>query len=73
MDKKRKTTIKLFKDICFSIDIQTSFKEVDFLEVKLNQQNGSYRPYKKPNDKLLYIHSLSNHPPQALISLKFHL
>ena len=44
MDKKRKTTIKLFKDICFSIDIQTSFKEVDFLEVKLNQQNGSYRP-----------------------------
>ena len=23
-------------------------------------------PYKKPNDRLFYIHSLSNHPPKAV-------
>ena len=53
MDKKRKTIIKIFKDIGFSIDIQTNLKEVDFLDVTLNLQNGTYCPYEKPNNKLL--------------------
>ena len=61
--------IKIFKDIGFSIDIQTNLKEVDFLDVTLNLQNGTYRPYKKANDKLLYIHSSSNHPPQIIKQL----
>ena len=69
MDKKRKTIIKIFKGIGFSIDIQTNLKEVDFLDVTLNLQNGTYRPYKKANDKLLYIHSSSNHPPQIIKQL----
>ena len=67
--KKRKTIIKIFKDIGFSIDIQTNLKEVDFLDVTLNLQNGTHHPYKKPNDKLLYIHSLSNHTPQIIKQL----
>ena len=53
------------KDIGFSTDIQANVQEVDFLDVKLNLQNGIYWPCKKPNDKLLYIHSWSNHPPQS--------
>ena len=69
MDKKRKTIIKIFKDIGFSIDIQTNIKEVDILDVILNPQNCTYRPYKKPNDKLLYIHSSSNHPPLLIKQL----
>ena len=69
IDKKRKTIIKMFKDIGFSIDIQTNLKEVDFLDITLNLQNGTYRPYKKANDKLLYIHSSSNHPPQIIKQL----
>ena len=36
MYKKRKSIIKIFKDIGFSIDIQTNLKEVDFLDVTLN-------------------------------------
>ena len=63
MDEKRKIIIKSFKDIAFSVDIQTNIKEVDFLDITLNLQNDTYRPYKKPNDKLLYIQLLSNHPP----------
>ena len=64
-DKKRKT----FKGISFSIHIQTNLKEGDFLDVALNLQNDTYRPYKKPNDKLLYIHSSSNHQPQIIKQL----
>ena len=39
MDKKGKAVIKIFKDIAFSIDIQTNLKEADFLDVTLNLQN----------------------------------
>ena len=63
MEKKRKTII--FKDIGFSIDIQTNLKEVDFFDVTLNLQNDTYRLCKKPNEKLLYIHSSSNHPRKS--------
>ena len=53
MGKKRKTIMKIFKHIGFSTDIQTNLKEVNFLDVALNLQNGTYRPYKIPNNKLL--------------------
>ena len=67
MEKKRKAIIKIFKDIGFNIDIQTNLKKEDFLDVTLNLQNGIYLLYKKPNDKLLYIHSLSTHPLQNYV------
>ena len=31
-----------------------------------NLLENSYRPYKKPNDKLLYINTESNHPPEVI-------
>ena len=65
----QKTVIKIFKGIGFSIDIQANLKEVDFVDVTLNLQNGTYRPYNKPNDKLLCIHSSSNHPPKIIKQL----
>ena len=58
--------IRVFKDIGFSLEIETNLKEVDFLDVSLNLQNGTYQPYKKPNDRLLYIHSLSNQLPNFI-------
>ena len=58
-----------FKDIGFSIEIHINLKEEDFLDVALNLQYATYRPYKKPDNKLLYIHSLSNHPPQIIKQL----
>ena len=47
--------IGAFRDIGFTLEIETNLKQVDFLDVSLNLQNGTYRPYKKPNDRLLYI------------------
>ena len=41
-------------------------KELNFLNVSLNLQNSTYRPYMKLNDTLLNVHSLSNHPGNAI-------
>ena len=65
-DKVRKNVIRVFKDIRFSLEVETNLKEVDFLDVSLNLCNKTYQPHKKANDRLLYIHSLSNHPPNVL-------
>ena len=35
----------------------------------MNLNDGSYRPYRKPNDELLYVHSESNHPPVIIKQL----
>jgi hypothetical protein len=40
-------------------------KVVDFLDVILDLENGTYRPYTKPNNIPLYVHTLSNHPPSV--------
>ena len=63
-DKIRKKIISIFKKINFKIEIVTNLTEVDFLGVTFNLENNTYRPYKKPNDKLIYIDVSSNHPPQ---------
>ena len=41
-------------------------KVVNFLDVTLDLNTGRYRPYMKPNTTLLYISSLSNHPPNII-------
>ena len=68
-DKIRKQVIKLFKDAGFLLEIETKLKQVDFLDVTLNLNTGLYLPYKKPNDKLLYINTSSNHHPQVIKQL----
>ena len=57
MDRIRKDAIKTFKDVGFKIDIKTNLKVVDFLDATFNLSNGTYKPYKKPNDTLLYINT----------------
>ena len=64
-----RTCKKIFKDVGFSIDIETNSKVVDFLDITFNLNNGIYKPYKKPNDRLLYINKSSNHPPQIINQL----
>ena len=59
-DRIRKKVIKIFKETDFKVEIKTN---VDFLDITLNLFNGAYKPYRKPNDKLLYVNTSSNHPP----------
>jgi len=42
-------------------------KTVDFLDVDLSSE--AFRPYKKPNDRLQYVHMSSNHPRNILKQL----
>ena len=62
MDRIRKNVIKISKEVGFKIKI----KIVDFLDATFNLTNGTYPPYKKPNDPLLYVNTSSNHPPQVI-------
>ena len=44
-------------------------KIVNYLDVTLILNDGSYRPYKKPNEEINYIHVNSDHPPSILKQL----
>ena len=68
-DRTRKYIIKVMKDLGFQIEIETNLKEVNFLDVTFNLNSGLYKPYKKPNDQLLYVMTLSDHPPQVIKQL----
>ena len=61
-DRLRKDIINVFKELGLQITIQTNLKIVNFLDITFNLQDGSFKPYRKPNDKPLYININSNHP-----------
>ena len=44
-------------------------KDVNFLDVTLNQTSVKYQPYNKPCNNLLYINILSNHPQEIIKNL----
>ena len=46
-----------------------NLKSVDFLDVTLDLSNNVYQPYRKPNNKPIYINKHSNHPPNILKQL----
>ena len=65
-DKLKKDITKIFKEMGLSITIAANLKIVNFLDVTFNLQDGTYKPYKKPNDTPLYINIDSNHPPNII-------
>ena len=69
-DRIRKDIIEiLFLKSGFKIEIKTNLHIVDFLDITFNLLHGTYKPYKKPNDQLLYVNTSSNHPPQIIKQL----
>ena len=42
------------------------FVLMEMLDVTLNLTDGTYYPYRKPNNETLYIDSNSNHPPTII-------
>ena len=65
-DRMRKTVCKIFNNLGLRLTIDTGMKVVNFLDVTLNLADGTYRPYRKPNDTPVYVHSQSNHPPTII-------
>ena len=39
---------------------------IDFLDVTFDLYDGTYKPYKKPNDRIMYINKNSNHPMNVI-------
>ena len=63
IERKRKAIVCVFKECGLSITTKANLKVVNFLDMQLDLINGTYRPYRKPNDNLMYIDINSNHPP----------
>ena len=57
---------KLFKKEDLDIIVQCNLKITNYLDITPNLNNGSYRPYRKPNEETNYIHVNSDHPPSIL-------
>ena len=62
MDRLRKDVHKLFQGMKLDVTVETNLLITDYLDVTFNLNDGSYKPYKKPNDETLYINAKS--PPK---------
>ena len=49
-----------------NISISTNLKICNFFDVTLNLTDGTHYPYRKPNNKTLYIDTNSNHLPKII-------
>ena len=65
-EKLKKEFQNVFNDNHLKIEIKCNLKIVDYLDITLNLNDGTYKPYRKPNDETLYIHTKSNHPPNII-------
>ena len=68
-EKIKKNIQKLFKENQLDIVIQCNMKTVNYLDVTLNLENSTYRPYQKENNQIKYINIESNHPPSIIKQL----
>ena len=57
---------KIFKYRGLQIIIKCNLQIVDYLDVTLNSNDGTYRPFHKPDEETTYIHVKSDHPLQII-------
>ena len=62
----KKKICRIFKYNDLRIAVEANKKVTDFLDITLDLHTGSYKPYKKPNNTISYIHCQSNHPPSII-------
>jgi hypothetical protein len=69
IDRKRKKIISIFKSCGLSITVEVNKKVVNYLDVQLNLNDHTFRPYRKPNNNPVYVNKESNHPPNIINEL----
>ena len=69
LERKRKKIIEIFKKYGLAITIKTNLFVVNFLDIQFNLLNGTFKPYRKPNNDPIYVHKDSNHPLELLKEL----
>ena len=62
----KKKMCAIFADLGLRITTDVNHKIVNFLDVTLDLSTGVYKPYMKPNNTILYVNRLSNHPPAII-------
>ena len=68
-EKLKKKFQKLFKEKYLDIIVQCNLKITNYLDITLNLNDDSYRPYRKLNEETNYIHINSDHPPSIIKKL----
>ena len=69
----KKRIAAIFKSYGLGTTLEANLKIVDFLDVIFNLEDGSFKPYTKPNSTPLYVHSQSNHPPSILKNIPINV
>ena len=65
IDKIRKKLHDIFNEIGLKITVETTLTKVNYLDITMNIHENTYEPFRNPNDKPIYIHNVSNHPPHV--------
>ena len=65
-DRARKDLHKIFGDHGLKITVEMNLEQTDFLDVTLDMRTGNFFPYRKPDNKPLYVSSKSYHPPTVI-------
>ena len=66
MEKIKKRLQKVFKNNGLDVIIECNMKIVNYLGVTFNLNDGTYKPYQKPDNIIQYIHVEFNHPPNII-------
>ena len=62
----KKNICEVFEKHDLRVTISANIRIVDFLDVTLNLNDHTYKPYQKPNSTTTYVHINSSHPPSIL-------
>ena len=66
LEKIKKSLQKSLKDFGLKIVAESNIRIVNYLDVTLNLNGGSFRLCHKPYDIIQYINKESNHPPNLI-------
>ena len=62
----KKKISAIFRRLGLEVTIDANLKSVDFLDITMNLDSDTYKPFTKPNNVPQYINCQSNHPPSVL-------
>ena len=65
-EKTKKRICKIFKSEGLDITIEANLKTTDFLDVELDLNTGTHKPFIKPNNTILYVNVNSSHPHSVI-------
>ena len=65
MPREKKVT-EILKAEGINITTVVNVMTVDFLDIRFSLLDSTFRPYHKPNSKVVYVSAGSNHPPSIL-------